>query len=74
MFESKPERGSPETLRRIAVRWKVLQGLGAILIALGLFIDWLAQLDASLSDTSSFLVILGGLIGATGLFAALHHE
>jgi hypothetical protein len=74
MLERKPEERPPETLRRISIRWKVLQALGAVLIALGLFIDWPAPVEATLPDTSSFLVILGGLLGAAGLFAAFRQE
>ena len=60
--------------RRIAWRWKVLQGVGGILIALGIFIDWPARVDASLPETSSFLLILGMLIGGAGLFAGLRQD
>lgn len=74
MSERNLEEGPQETLRRISIRWKVLQALGAVLIALGLFIDWSAPAEPYLPDTSSFLVILGGLLGAAGLFAAFRHE
>jgi hypothetical protein len=70
-MKSKTEESSTETAARISIRWKVLQGLGAILIAIGLFIDWPPPQEANLPDTSSFLIILGGLLGATGLLAAL---
>ncbi|UVT16325.1 MAG: hypothetical protein H8K04_01800 [Nitrospira sp.] len=73
-MDRKSEEGSQQTFRRISIRWKVLQALGAILIALGLFIDWAPPQEATLPDTSSFLIILGGLLGAAGLLAAFRHE
>jgi hypothetical protein len=73
-MERKTEESSTETARRISIRWKVLQGLGAILIAMGLFIDWPPPQEANLPDTSSFLIILGGLLGVAGLLAELRRE
>ena len=73
-MERKTEEKSTETARRISIRWKVLQALGAILIAMGLVVDWPAPQEASLPDTSSFLIILGGLLGAAGLLAAFRQE
>jgi hypothetical protein len=73
-MERRTEERSTETDQRISVRWKVLQALGAVLIALGLFVDWPPPQEASLPDTSSFLIILGGLLGAVGFFAALRRE
>jgi hypothetical protein len=73
-MERRTEEGSTETDQRISIRWKVLQALGAVLIALGLFVDWPPPQEASLPDTSSFLIILGGLLGAVGFFAALRRE
>ena len=70
-MERKTEEGPMETARRISIRWKVLQALGATLIAMGLFLDWPPPQEASLPDTSSFLVIVGGLLGAAGFLAAL---
>ncbi len=63
-----------ETDRRITIRWKVMLTLGAILIAMGLFGDWPPSQDSSLPDTSSFLIIVGGLLGAVGFLAALRRE
>lgn len=68
------EDGSPTTARRISIRWKILQTLGAVLIAVGLFIDWPPPQAANIPDTSSFLIILGGLIGSAGLLAAFRRE
>jgi hypothetical protein len=73
-MERRTEEGSTEPDQRISVRWKVLQVLGAVLIALGLFVDWPPPQEAGLPDTSSFLIILGGLLGAVGFFAALRRE
>lgn len=74
MSESDPKEQPQETLRRISIRWKVLQAVGAVLIMLGLFIEWPPPQEAGLPDTSSFLVILGGLLGAVGLLAAFRRE
>lgn len=70
-MQEKPSEEAHETDRRIAMRWKVLQALGAILIALGLLIDWSPQQEASLPDTSSFLMIIGTLLGVVGLMLSL---
>lgn len=72
--ERKAEEGSTETARRISIRWKVLQALGALFLALSLFIDWPPPQEAGLPDTSSFLAILGRLLSAGGLLAALRRE
>jgi hypothetical protein len=70
----KAEEESQEMSRRISFRWKVLQALGAGLIVLGLVVEWPPSQDARLPDTSSFLVVLGTLIGAVGLLAAFRHQ
>ena len=72
MSEKKSEKAH-ETDRRITIRWKGMQALGAILIALGLFVDW-PPTEANLPHTSSFLIMLAGLLGAAGLLAALRRE
>ena len=69
MSQEQAEKRS-DTNQRIRLRWKVMLVLSAILIALGLVIDWPPQ-EVNLPDTSSFLVILGGFLGAAGLLAAL---
>lgn len=51
-----------------------MQALGAVLIAMGLFVDWPPLQEAGLPDTSSVLIILGGLVGAAGLFAAVQKD
>jgi hypothetical protein len=63
-----------ETDRRITIRWKVMLSLGTVLIALGLFVDWPPPPEASVPNTSSFLIMLGGLLGAVGLLTALRGE
>jgi hypothetical protein len=73
-MQRETEDGSPTTARRISIRWKILQTLGAVLIAVGLFIDWPPPQAANIPDTSSFLIILGGLIGSAGLLAAFRRE
>lgn len=61
---------SIETNRRFTLRWKVMLALSAVFIALGMCVDWSPSQDASLPDTSSFLVILGVLLGCAGLLTA----
>ncbi|HWF60560.1 MAG TPA: hypothetical protein VN666_09680 [Nitrospira sp.] len=73
-MSEKQSQEAHETDRRITICWKGMLALGTILIALGLFIDWPSPQEASLPDTSSFLIILGGLLGAAGLLAALRRE
>jgi hypothetical protein len=64
------QKGSVETNRRFTLRWKVMLVLSAVFIALGMCVDWSPSQDASLPDTSSFLVILGVLLGCAGLLTA----
>lgn len=64
------QEGSVETNRRFTLRWKVMLALSAVFIALGMCVDWSPSQDASLPDTSSFLVILGVLLGCAGLLTA----
>lgn len=73
-MERKTEENSTEMAGRISIRWMALQALGAILIAMGLFIDWPPPQEANLPDTSSFLIIVGGLLGVVGFLAALRRE
>jgi hypothetical protein len=55
---------------RFTLRWKVMLALSAIFITLGMCVDWSPSQDAGLPDTSSFLVILGILLGFAGLLTA----
>ncbi|HRI39612.1 MAG TPA: hypothetical protein PLO50_13735 [Nitrospira sp.] len=64
------QEGSIETIRRFTLRWKVMLALSAILITIGTCVDWSPSQDANLPDTSSFLVILGILLGCAGLLTA----
>ena len=64
------QEGSVEANRRFTLRWKVMLALSAVFIALGMCVDWSPSQDASLPDTSSFLVILGVLLGCAGLLTA----
>jgi hypothetical protein len=73
-MSEKQRREAHETDRRITIRWKVMLALSIVLIALGLFVDWPLQPEASVPNTSSFLIILGGLLGAVGLLTALRGE
>lgn len=73
-MERKTEEKVPEMAQRISLRGTVMQALGAVLIAMGLFVDWPPSSEAGLPDTSSFLLILGVLVGAAGLLAAFRRE
>lgn len=73
-MDRNPEEESQRTFRRMSIRWKILQALGAVLIALGLFVDWPPPLEANLPDTSTFLILLGGLLGAAGFLASLRQD
>lgn len=55
----------------MALRWKLLLGLGIVLITLGLGIDWPPKTDSSLPNTKSFFVLLGGVVGLSGLVIGL---
>lgn len=56
------------------LRWKLLLGLGIALIALGLGVDWPPQTDSSLPDTRSFFLLLGGVVGMSGLVIGLRRD
>lgn len=58
----------------MALRWKLLIGIGTLLISLGLFIDWPPQTDSSLPDTRSFFLLLGGVVGISGLVIGLKRD
>lgn len=70
MDERAPDTSVRDTERRLSIRWKVVQALGALLIALGLFMDWPPAPEPNVPDTSSFLIILGALLSAAGLLVA----
>ena len=55
--------------RRWSLRWKVLQGVGAALIALSVMVEWPLPSDPSVPATQSLLLVLGLLVFVAGLFA-----
>jgi hypothetical protein len=71
MKESRPTH---DARRKLAVRWKVLVGVGAGLIMLALSIDWPPPVETTLPETKSFLLFLGAAVGAAGLLAALSQK
>lgn len=73
MLEKQREEAR-DTERKISLRWKVLQVLGAILMALGFFIDWPPPQEANLPDTASFFVIVGLLVMSAGFLLALRRD
>jgi hypothetical protein len=73
-MSEKQSRETHEADRRITIRWKVMLAFGIVLIALGLFVEWPPPQETSVPTTSSFLIILGGLLGAVGLLTALRGE
>ena len=72
--ERKPEHPARDLNQRLSIRWKVIQAVGALLIALGLFLEWPPAQDTNVPDTSSFLMILGALLVAVGLLVTWRHE
>ncbi|MBM4128348.1 MAG: hypothetical protein FJ247_13640 [Nitrospira sp.] len=58
----------------MALRWKLLVGLGIALITLGLGADWPPQTDSSLPNTKSFFLFLGGVVGISGLVIGLTRD
>jgi hypothetical protein len=64
------QEDTSEKNHRLAVRWKVMLALSTILVTLGICIDWSPPQDAGLPDTSTFLVILGILLGFGGILTA----
>ena len=64
------QEDTAEKNHSLTLRWKMMLALSAILIVLGLCIEWSPPQNASLPDTSSFLVILGILLGFAGLLTA----
>ena len=66
--ESAGDRDVPVS-RRLSFRWKVLQGLGAVLVALAVMIYWPTASDPTLPSTRSFLLMLGACVFVAGLLA-----
>jgi hypothetical protein len=73
-MSEKQSQEAHETDRRITIRWKGMLALSIVFIALGFFVEWSPPQEASVPNTSSFLIILGGLLGAVGLLTALRGE
>ena len=73
-MSEKQSQEAHETGRRITIRWKGVLALSIVLIALGLSVDWPPPQETSVPTTSSFLIILGGLLGAVGLLTVLRGE
>lgn len=70
-MSEKQSQEAHETDRRITIRWKGMLALSIVLIALGLSVDWPPPQETGVPTTSSFLIILGGLLGAVGLLTVL---
>jgi hypothetical protein len=70
-MSEKQSQETHEADRRITIRWKGMLALSIVLIALGLFVEWAPPQETSVPNTSSFLIILGGLLCAIGLLTAL---
>ena len=70
-MSEKQSQEAHETDRRITIRWKGMLALSIVLIALGFSVDWPPPQETSVPTTSSFLIILGGLLGAVGLLTIL---
>lgn len=73
-MSEKQSREAHETDRRITIRWKGMLALSIVRISLGLFVDWPPPQETSVPTTSSFLIILGGFLGAVGLLTVLRGE
>lgn len=73
-MSEKQSKDAHETDRRIIIRWQVMLALSTVLMAMGLFVDWPPPQETSIPNTSSFLISLGGLLGAVGLLTALRGE
>ena len=60
--------------RGMALRWKLLVGLGAVLLALAFLVEWPPPSDPSLPQTKAFLVFLGAVVGIAGLLLGLSQD
>ena len=63
--------GGPDApgLRRLSLRWKALQALGAVLVAFAVTIDWPPASGPTLPPTRALLLILGACVFGAGIFA-----
>jgi hypothetical protein len=64
--EASPEEKPAEVSRRLSRRWKLLQILGAALIALAGVTDWLHFSDPAVPATSGFFLMLGIIVFVSG--------
>lgn len=53
--------------RRVTKRCILLQVLGALLIVLACTVDWVSPDDPALPQTRSFMLLIGVIVGMTGL-------
>ncbi|HLZ34670.1 MAG TPA: hypothetical protein VKP13_11670 [Nitrospira sp.] len=64
-----PDSAAASTARCPSLRWKVLQGVGASLMALAVLVDWPPPVETSLPQTLSFPLAVGMLVFVAGLIA-----
>jgi hypothetical protein len=64
--EATSEEEPATVARRLSRRWKLLQVLGAVLIALAGLIDWPHSSDPTIPATPLFLVTLGIIVLIVG--------
>jgi hypothetical protein len=58
----------------MALRWKALVALGAVLIAMALFVEWPPPSESIFPETRSFLLFLGAIVGVAGLIVGFLRE
>lgn len=58
----------------MVLRGKLLAALGALFIALALFVDWPPPSESSLPETKSFLFFLGATVVMAGVIVGLLRE
>ncbi|MDH5252644.1 MAG: hypothetical protein OEW25_04895 [Nitrospira sp.] len=61
-------------MRGMMLRGKLLVALGALLIALALFVEWPPPSESSLPETKSFLLFLGATVGMAGVIVGFLRE
>ena len=61
-------------MRGMVLRGNLLVALGALLIALALFIEWPPTNESSLPETKSFLLFLGATVGMAGVIVGFLRE
>jgi hypothetical protein len=53
--------------QRLKKRYRLLQVLGAVLMILAYAVDWAPPDDPTLPQTRSFMLLIGVIVGVTGL-------